>query len=289
MKRRSGFTLLELIIVITIIGILVTLTMAAAQRARAAALETERLNWHYQRKLGATVSREAPIRILFIGNSYTFFNNLPDMLRTLAQSSGSKPELIVDTQTVGGARLKTHWDAGTALQKIRAEKWDFVVLQEQSQTPLKQYGRDQFFYPYARKFAAEIKAQNAIPLFFMTWSRPDTPGPQKLWTESYVGITKEVRGEVAPAGMAWETVRNTLPQLQLYHDTGGHPSKVGTYLAACTFWATIYDRSPVGLPSSFQYADGSVNLGAGTAKVIQQAAWQALKKVKPKVRPEWLR
>jgi prepilin-type N-terminal cleavage/methylation domain-containing protein len=286
-QPRTAFTLLELILVLAILGILMALLGGAVQRVRLMAVEAERREWLKQRRLGATIRREAPIRVLFIGNSYTDSNNLPEMLRTLAQMAKAEPPLVVETELVGGAKLKTHWDNGKAVEKIRSGKWDFVVLQEQSQTPLRHFGRDVFFYPYARDFARVIREQNAIPLFFMTWSRPDTPGPQQWWTDSYVGITREVHAEVAPAGMAWEKVRTGLPNLQLYADQGGHPTLTGTYVAACTFYATIYDRSPVGLPNDFTTPAGRVQVTPAEAMTIQLAAWQALQEVKPKVKPDW--
>lgn len=282
---RIAFTLLELILVLAILGILMALLGGAVQRVRLMALEAERLEWLKQRRLGTTSRRDAPIRILFIGNSYTDANNLPEMLGILA--AGTEPPLVVETELVGGARLKTHWENGKAVEKIRSGKWDFVVLQEQSQTPLRHFGRDMFFYPYARKFAQVIREQNAIPLFFMTWSRPDTPGPQQWWTDSYVGIAKELHAEVAPAGMAWEKVRTGLPNLQLYADQGGHPTRVGTYLVACSFYATIYDKSPVGLPHDFKTPSGQVQVSPADAMTIQLAAWQAFQEVRPRIKPDW--
>ena len=287
MKRRIGFTIVELLVVIAIIGVLLALLLVGIQKTRLSALEIERKNWHHQRKFGETIPRSSPFKILFIGNSFTSTNDLPGMLRALSLSGHASPEIIVERELVGGAKLKTHWDAGTALEKIRSDQWDFVVLQEQSQTPLKHFGRDIYFYPYATKFDKAIRNQGAIPLFYMTWTRPDTPGPQSWWTDSYVTITKKLGAEVSPVGMSWENTKTSIPNINLYTDAGGHPTQEGTYIAACTFYATIYDRSPVGLPHQLQTSQGQVNIDANHAAIIQQAAWDALVEVKPRVIPKW--
>ena len=72
------------------------------------------------------------LRVLFIGNSYTFVNNLPWMLSELARAADDSP--VIDTEMIvaGGATLRTHWEGGRALAAIRRGHWDYVVLQEQS-------------------------------------------------------------------------------------------------------------------------------------------------------------
>src|SRR5262249_32817696 len=76
-----------------------------------------------------------PVRVLFIGNSYTFVNDLPRMLAALARAGGQRP-VVHDRETPGGCTLEKHWRDGKAAQKIAAGKWDYVVLQEQSSRPL---------------------------------------------------------------------------------------------------------------------------------------------------------
>ena len=277
---HRAFTLLELLVVFGVIAVMFALTLAGVQKVRLAELRTERGNWHRQRTLGETTPRRLPIKILFVGNSFTSVNDLPGALEALARAADAKPLLVVDSHTVGGATLKKHWDDGIAGPKIASADWDFVVLQEQSQTPLPEFGRDALFYPYSRMFAEETRKAGAIPLFYMTWARPDTPGPQERWTDSYVTITKELWAECAPAGEAIERAKRTVPHIRLFTDGNGHPTPEATYLIACTFYATIYHKSPEGLPNT-------VGLSPAEALAMQKCAWEAFRKTEPRTRPDW--
>ncbi len=278
---RRAFTILELLIAITILAVLFGLVMAALHQTQQSVLKVERATWLKDRRIGVTGKRKLPIRILFLGNSFTAVNDLPGTLKALADASQAKPPLEVQSQTPGGAKLKTHWDNAKAVKEIHDSEWDFVVLQEQSQTPLKRFGRNQFFYPYAKKLHQEIQKTNAITMFYMTWKRPDMSDPQKAWTDSYLKIATELKAEVAPAGMTFERVQKAYPNLKLFTDQNGHPSPAGTYLIACTFYGLIYDKSPEGLPASITTQNGTtVSVPQADAKQLQAHAWQAVKLAK---------
>jgi len=148
-------------------------------------------------------------------------------------------------------------------------------------TPLASVGRDELFYPYARKLGEVIRAEGAVPLFYMTWKRPGAKEEQKEWTDSYLAITRELKARVCPAGMAVEDLLARKKEFPFHADGIGHPTKEGTYLVACTFFASIYDVSPVGLPASVTTAGGlTVGVAEGDAKLVQTAAWEAQAAVK---------
>ena len=276
-RPRCGFSLIELLVVVAILGVLMALTGGAVQKVREALVRAERANWLEKRRQGETGPRTQPIRVLFIGNSYTFVNDLPGAVKALSDAAGGQPPLVVDSVTVGGAQLKDHWDAGIAAQRIAASEWDFVVLQEQSQTPLPAFGRDDFYLPYAKKFAQVIRDRGAIPVLYLTWARPDTPGfTQRDWTASVTDLARDLKAEVAAAGIAKTMVEARVPGFNFYADPGGHPNPGGTYIVACSFYATIFDRSPEGLPASVTTAAGTtVGLPGAQAAVAQKAASDA--------------
>lgn len=198
-----------------------------------------------------------PLRVLFIGNSYTYNNNLPALLEGLAGSAN--PALRIRTRAIArpGVRLQQHWERGEALAALRQGRWDYVVLQEQSTLGLLLIeGRHEVndpglaFHPYARRFAEEARKVGAQPLFLLTWARRDTPESQARLTQAYMSVARELEAPIVPAGLAWARVRQELPEEVLYHQDGSHPSAAGSYLTACALYATLTGRSPVGLAST---------------------------------------
>jgi hypothetical protein len=196
----------------------------------------------------------AGLRVLFIGNSYTYYNDLPEMFAGLAQAGGWK-EVTVRMIAPGGWRLKDHWIKGDARAALSSEHWDYVVLQEQSTLGVNYYleGRiriagDEIFRPYAKLWSREIYRLGATPVFYLTWAPRDTPEDQARLTFAYGRAARENHALLAPAGMAWSRVRDGDPAIGLFYRQGSHPSPAGTYLAACSLYSTIFQRSPVGLP-----------------------------------------
>ncbi|MBL4706327.1 MAG: T9SS type A sorting domain-containing protein [Flavobacteriales bacterium] len=219
-------------------------------------------------------------KVLFLGNSYTNVNNLPLTLQNLAASFGDV--LSYDQNTPGGYTMQGHSTNATSLAKIAVGGWDFVAIQSQSQEPSfspAQVAND--VYPYAKIICDSIESANICtePLFFMTWGRkngdasncPFYPpictydGMQQRLRESYEEMAQDNDATVSPVGAVWKQVRDSLPGLELYSPDESHPSVAGTYVAACTFYASIWRKSPVG--SSF-----ISGLSASDAAAIQLLA-----------------
>ncbi len=217
-------------------------------------------------------------RVLFIGNSYTSSNSLPSTLASLSSSGGNT--LIHDQNTPGGYTLGQHISNTTTINKITGSTWDYVILQEQSTTPALSPNS---FNSSAKYIAKEFIRQTdkcAKVMYYMTWGREDPindcPGcgyttyqdMQDDITEAYENTAYNSFGQIAPVGAAWKKVMNSGSSINLYTGDGSHPSVAGTYLAACTFYATIFGESPVGL--SFH---GS--LSSTDAAFLQEKAFEA--------------
>ncbi len=209
-----------------------------------------------------------PIRVLFIGNSYTYVNDLPQMIADLAQAAKQRP-LVFDKETPGGYSLEQHWKDAKAVKKIATGTWDFVVLQEQSLRPLNE---PQLMFDYAAKFAGEIKKTNAKTLLYQTWARQDALERQPELSKAYLDLGTMLKADVVPVGMAWERARKDDPELVLHSADKSHPSKAGTYLAACVFYAVIYNKSPEGLPGK------PGGLSDAEAMKLQTIAWETIHK-----------
>jgi hypothetical protein len=156
----------------------------------------------------------------------------------------------------GGETLAEHAASSDSLDKIASQRWTYVVLQEQSTTPATDVGRDDYMYPAASALASKAEAAGAVPLLFMTWARrdglPESDLPtyeamQEQIDDAYLQIADELIVPVAPVGFTWSMVHRDHPDIGMWQDDGSHPSRAGTYLAACVFYAAIFHESPEGL------------------------------------------
>jgi len=199
--------------------------------------------------------------ILFLGNSYTAVNNLPQTIKDLSLSLGDS--IVFDSNTPGGYTFQGHSTNATSLAKINQQSWDYVVLQEQSQLPSfspNQVASD--VYPFARTLDSLILANDSCTetVFYMTWGRQNGDasncaayppictydGMQQRLRESYMEMGQNNHATVSPVGVAWKNMRDTYPTINLYQADQSHPSVYGTYLAACVFYSTIFHKSSVG-------------------------------------------
>ena len=137
----------------------------------------------------------------------------------------------------GGASLRRHWNAGAA-DTISDETWDYVVFQEQSTLPIKNGKR---FHENVREFVPVMKESGATMVLFMTWARKHEPENQKLLTDSYDSIGKELAATVVPVGSAWREMLEKHDTPELHAEDGSHPTLAGSYLAACVFYTTLFD------------------------------------------------
>ena len=209
--------------------------------------------------LQAPVSAQSIRRALFLGNSYTYYNDLPGLTSLLAQSAGDS--LFVSSNTPGGMSLAGHLANSTSTGLIDQGNWDFVVLQEQSQMPsfpLSQVESDT--YPFAEQLNALIEATGscAETMFYMTWGRqngdaqncPNWPpvctyeGMDDLLRERYLAMAEMNNAEVSPVGAVWRYLRTNHPTLNLYAGDGSHPSPLGSYAAAMCFYTSMFRKSP---------------------------------------------
>ncbi|MBD2164070.1 hypothetical protein H6G04_06585 [Calothrix membranacea FACHB-236] len=201
------------------------------------------LNATIRRKL-LQESHQQSLKVLFVGNSYTYYNELPKLVQNLALNAKAARKFETQMVTVGGATLEQLWQQGKALKKIRSGKWDYVVLQEQSTLPIT---NSKLMYEYARLFNEEIKKINAQTVFYLTWARQNKPETQQSLNDSYMTIAQELNAIVAPVGIVWQKIREQNQNLMLYDPDNSHPSPIGSYVAACVFYATIYSQNPEGL------------------------------------------
>jgi hypothetical protein len=214
------------------------------------------------------------MRVLFIGNSYTYFNDLPGLLTRLA-SAGSL-QIDAESSVEGGMTLLGHLRSGKAVPLIRSGGWDVVVLQEQSTRPLDAPG---LMDVAVRELAGEIDRAGARTALYLTWARRERPADQAALDAAYRRCARVVEATVVPVGPCWQRALQERPSAELYLEDGSHPAPMGTYLAACAFYATLFGRSPEGVAVREVLAgdgDGFVPLELPVEDVafLQRVAWE---------------
>jgi len=224
-------------------------------------------------------------KVLFIGNSFTYVNQLPLTLAALVIDSGTADKLKIAEVVQGGATLEFLWNNSDARKSIaEGGPWTEVVLQEQSQRP---YHEPEMMYKFVSEFDREIRKVNARTVLYQTWCDRNRLEDQQLLTASYKTAANRVGAEVVPAGDAFAICLREQPNINLYDQDNHHPSKEGTYLAACVFYARLFGRSPVGLPCDLSVVTKDsgktkelFTIDRATAEILQKVALRAASEYK---------
>jgi PKD repeat protein len=227
----------------------------------------------------AAAQPHAKSKVLFIGNSYTYVNNLPLVAYNAAASAGDT--LVYDSNAIGSYTLELHSQNATTLSKIAQGTWDYVVLQEQSQLPSFPDAQvDTEVFPYAKRLDSLVHHYNscATSMFYMTWGKEygDTDncaswppvctydGCDSLLHLRYMMMADSNAAVVSPVGAVWHYIRANYPAINLYQADQSHPTEAGTYAAACCFYTAIFEKSPLNISYNF-------TLSATDAANIRQA------------------
>ncbi|MEL7120405.1 MAG: DUF4886 domain-containing protein [Bacteroidota bacterium] len=194
--------------------------------------------------LGDVQGQEAK-RILFVGNSFTYFFNLPQVV--MAMGEDQNVALITRQSTVGGSNLEQHWkeERNTRTrQLLENEKWDYVVFNNHS---LSSIDTPDSFMEYGRKFADLVKEKGAQPIFMMTWAYYSNPLMQKEITRMHRKLAEETGAGLVPCGLLFDSARKWRPDLDLFFDDK-HPSSNGTYMLGLTFFKYFTRKSVMDIP-----------------------------------------
>lgn len=223
-------------------------------------------------------------KVLFIGNSYTAYNNLPILIDQMANSTGDV--LIFDSNTPGGYTLKQHSTNATTLSKINQGDWDYVVLQDQSQYPsLSDHFVEQNVYPFAEALNEAILGANSCTetIFYATWGRKNGDaqncenwppvctyeGMDNLLQERYRYMADENEALLSPVSWVWRYIRENYPNINLYTSDNSHPSLAGSYAAAATFYTILFGKNPIQIPfESDLSAEVAVQLKNAVKEVV---------------------
>lgn len=218
-----------------------------------------------------------PIRVLFIGNSYTHYNNMPKILEEMAKSKGMNVDIQMDAKS--NHTFEMHAQRPELYQSIKKNKWDYVVIQGFSRELAQDTAAiDSLSLPYIKQILDSVYANNSCTNVFMyqTWayqngfqqdSLPINWDYQTMSDRVHYGynyVADKFNLAVVPVGKAWEAIRTNYPEIKLYQEDLQHPTVTGSYLTAACFYAALFRSQP-----KVTY---HANLDAKTAVQLQELA-----------------
>jgi hypothetical protein len=226
---------------------------------------------------------QAPESILWVGNSFFYYNNsMHNHFGQLVRAAGAG--VRGSSVTISGSGLDWH-DMDSLLRpdglgrysfvgdnEIRFNKpgrqYDTAIMMDCSQCPVHPQ-LQAAFHAAARKHAQTLAKAGVRPVLFMSWAYKDKPEMTAQLAEQYTVAANANDALVIPAGLAFARAMAKRPDIELYEADKRHPSLAGTYLAACTVYAALYRKTPVGL----KYTAG---LDPALATLLQTSAWEAV-------------
>ena len=173
------------------------------------------------------------LRILFIGNSHTYFNDMPATVAAMAREEGFACEVTMIAH--GGWFLEQHVQEPDVRFNILYGHYDYVVLQEHSHP----FGPEEKFFEAVRKLNEWIREAESKPVIYMTWAKKDEEQEQARMTSVHEQVAHEIGALVAPVGKYWWDYRRSWPDMEMYYEDGAHASSHGSHFAAKYIWETI--------------------------------------------------
>jgi len=221
-------------------------------------------------------------KVLFIGNSYT-----AQCSKTIsALFKSESPDWRLSFHTSGGKDLAFHLADSQVTKKINSQKWDFIVLQEQSQKSGLGGKFSKSFHDSVASFSNIIHNAGAIPALYLTWGRkdgdkrnskiyPTYEAMQKKISSAYLLAGEKNKVRILPVGFAYTEVKEKNQELfeKLYRNDGSHPAAHGAYLVSCLFWGGLTGKDPATIKFNGM-------LSKADAKPLRSAAQIALQNVK---------
>lgn len=229
-----------------------------------------------------------PRSILYVGNSFMYYNNsLHGMVSQMARGAekGAAAQHRSTSLTISGSGIDWH-DLESYLRpdglgrysfvgdnEVRfnppGRQYDSVLLMDCSQCPVHPT-LSKVFFDYAKRHTATARSKGVEPMFLMTWAYADKPEMTQGLADAYTEAGRQNQAHVVPAGLAFAASIAKRPDINLYVPDKRHPSLAGSYLAAATLVASVWNVNPVGS----QYTAG---LPADVARHLQTVAWETVR------------
>ncbi len=211
--------------------------------------------------------------VLFIGNSLTYTNNLPQTVAGLAEASGDTIR-VLEVALPNFAVIDHVLGMSNAVGVIQSQPWDYVVLQQGPTTTL--VNRDTLVIA-TKAIDPHVKSAGGRTAILMPWPHIDEPHLFNAVRQSALVASQSVTGGVfLPVGEAWRTVRETNPDIQIYGGDGYHPGPIGTYLAALVIYERITGKDAQRLPGTAAVAGVNLTIPEATVRLLQKIAHETV-------------
>ena len=198
-------------------------------------------------------SHRPGLRVLFVGNSLTYYNGMTGLVRDLAEGDPGAPAIFAVQYARGGSTLEDALDDSQLTELLEGERWRAVVLQEHSKIASRRDDLETRMYPAAYWLDRMVRKRGARTVLFESWGYEDGDGDvdddsyeamQARVVSNYLAVGSRLSSLIAPVGVAWQETVRRRPAIELWNDDGIHPSRAGSYLTACVFYALLTGRDP---------------------------------------------
>jgi hypothetical protein len=238
------------------------------------------------------------IKVLYLGNSFTYVNNLPQIISDVAASMNDT--ILFESNALPSYSLEGHSTNTTSIGKIMQGYWNYVVLQEGLGVFLNNYYSNiTYNLTYAVTLNNLIHQYNSDckTVIYMVWGRKYgcctalpcnntvncTYSFQDSIAQTYsINIAQTINAPISPVAAVWNYLINHYPSLELYNSDFAHPSKAGSYAAACCFYTVFFKKDPTLIPYNYSIAESDANIIKNAVKVVvfdSLAKWQITQNV----------
>jgi len=237
--------------------------------------------------IAITCNAQDSIKVLFIGNSYTYFENMPDLFSNIADSAGYKVK--IQMYAPGGVSVgdisqgtQAHMNNPAVYENIRSDKWDYVVLQDNQGRFVLDYGH---FPSSSLVIQGHLQIRDSVLknnpcaklVWFAGWGTKNGMPPYgnsgiemiDRIAANYLFLNDTAHQIIAPIGGAWKRIILTNPAYDLFSPDEMHPSLFGAFLTASVIYTAIFRDNPL-------YSTANGGLSAAIADSIKLSAWQTL-------------
>ncbi len=216
----------------------------------------------------ANPTQDGALRVLFVGNSLTYTNDLPGVVAAFGEAGGGP--IIVRSIAYPNYSLEDHWVRGEVQDALASGDWDVVVMQ---QGPSSLPENQAHLRTWAMRFAEEARAHGTEAALYMVWPSAQRSGDFPAVVASYTSAADAADATLLPAGSAWLAAWARSPALSLYGPDGFHPSEAGTYLAALVIYGGLTGAPLDGLPARLTLDGGAqVEVSNAQARLMQDVA-----------------